>query len=231
VIVAHKIALNPTTDQAVYFARACGVARFAFNWALAEWQRQYKEGGKPSEGALRRQLNSIKRSEFPWMLEVTKVAPQQAIKNLGSAFKRFFEGKGKYPKFKKKGVRDSFRAENGPETFAFDGKRIRLPVAGWVRMREALRFNGKILSATVSRVADRWFVSVTVEVAHQVPVRENQVAAGGVDLGVKALATMSDGGTVEGPKALRSNLKRLRRLSRSLSRKVKGSANRRMASA
>jgi putative transposase len=229
-ILAHKIALDPNVEQAVYFARACGTARFAWNWALSEWQRQYKEGGKPSEAALRKQLNTAKREQFPWMLEVTKVAPQQAIKNLGAAFKRFFEGKAKYPRFKKKGLHDSFRAENGPGTFAFDEKRIKLPVVGWVKMRETLRLEGKILSATVSRVADRWFVSVTVEVAHQVPVRENQ-AVGGVDLGVKALATMSDGGAVEGPKALRSNLKKLRRLSRSLSRKVKGSANRRKAKA
>jgi putative transposase len=229
-ILAHKIALDPNVEQAVYFARACGTARFAWNWALSEWQRQYKEGGKPSEAALRKQLNTAKREQFPWMLEVTKVAPQQAIKNLGAAFKRFFEGKSKYPRFKKKGIHDSFRAENGPGTFAFDEKRIKLPVVGWVKMREILRLEGKILSATVSRVADRWFVSVTVEVAHQVPARENQ-AVGGVDLGVKALATMSDGGAVEGPKALRSNLKKLRRLSRSLSRKVKGSANRRKAKA
>lgn len=229
-ILAHKIALDPNVEQAVYFARACGTARFAWNWALSEWQRQYKEGGKPSEAALRKQLNTAKREQFPWMLEVTKVAPQQAIKNLGAAFKRFFEGKAKYPRFKKKGIHDSFRAENGPGTFAFDEKRIKLPVVGWVKMREILRLEGKILSATVSRVADRWFVSVTVEVAHQVPAGENQ-AVGGVDLGVKALATMSDGGAVEGPKALRSNLKKLRRLSRSLSRKVKGSANRRKAKA
>jgi putative transposase len=229
-ILAHKIALDPNVEQAAYFARACGTARFAWNWALSEWQRQYKEGGKPSEAALRKQLNTAKREQFPWMLEVTKVAPQQAIKNLDAAFKRFFEGKAKYPRFKKKGLHDSFRAENGPGTFAFDDKRIKLPVVGWVKMRETLRLEGKILSATVSRVADRWFVSVTVEVAHQVPVRENQ-AVGGVDLGVKALATMRDGGAVEGPKALRSNLKKLRRLSRSLSRKVKGSANRRKAKA
>lgn len=233
-ILSHKIALNPTHEQSVYFARACGTARFSWNWALAEWQRQYKEGGKPSESALRKQLNALKREQFPWMLEVTKAAPQQSIKNLGRAFANFFKDLKKpkkqrqfgYPQFKKKGEHDSFRAENGPETFAFDGKRIKLPVVGWVKMREALRFSGKILSATVSRVADRWFVSINVEIDHQIPVRENQ-AVGGVDLGVKALATMSDGSTVEGPKALRSNLKRLKHLSRSLSRKVKGSANRR----
>lgn len=238
-ILAHKIALAPKVKQAVYFARACGTSRFSWNWALAEWEKQYKAGGKPSEASLRKQLNAIKREQFPWMLDVTKAAPQQAIKNLGRAFANFFmdlkkpksQRKIGYPQFKKKGEYDSFRAENGSDTFFVEGKRIKLPVVGWVKMRESLRFNGKILSATVSRVADRWFVSITVDVIHQIPVRENQTAAGGVDLGINALATISDGSTIKGPKALRSNMKRLKRLSRSLSRKVKGSANRRKARA
>ncbi|HVA92382.1 MAG TPA: RNA-guided endonuclease TnpB family protein, partial [Chloroflexota bacterium] len=108
------------------------------------------------------------------------------------------------------------------------GQRIKLPVIGWVRLREALRFAGRPLSVTISRKADRWFASVAVQIDHPVPVRENQ-AAGGVDLGVKALATLSDGTVVEGPKALGGHLKQLRRMSRALSRKVKGSANRRKA--
>jgi putative transposase len=229
-ILAHKIALDPNKEQRTYFAKATGTARFAWNWALAEWQRQYKAGDKPNEMMLRRQLNAVKRDQFPWMLEVSKTAPQQAIKNLGMAFKRFFDHTAKYPRFKRKGMHDSFRADNGAETVRFEDKRIRLPVIGWVRMREPLRFVGKLRSVTVSRVADRWFASVSIEIEHHAPARENQGAVG-VDLGVKALATLSDGGTVEGPKALRSLLKRLKRLSRCLSRKIKGSANRRQAAA
>jgi putative transposase len=239
-ILAHKIALDPTQEQAVYFAKACGTARFAWNWALARWRQEYalwKEyrcGPKPSEMSLRRDLNALKADAFPWMLEVTKNAPQQAIKNVGTAFKNFFEGRAKFPTFKKKGVSsDSFRADPGtdkihPNAVEIDGKRVKLPVIGWIKMREPVRFAGNIKSATVSRVADRWFVSLTVEVDHTPPVRENQ-AVGGVDLGIKALATLSDGSTIEGPKALRKNLKKLRRKSRALSRKVKGSANRRKA--
>ncbi|MFB8831826.1 helix-turn-helix domain-containing protein [Azotobacter sp. CWF10] len=77
-ILAHKIALTPNNAQATHFARAAGVARFAYNWALAEWGRQYEAHKtdpaqlKPSQAALRRQLNAIKREQFPWMLEVTK---------------------------------------------------------------------------------------------------------------------------------------------------------------
>ncbi len=240
-ILAHKIALDPNQEQAIYFAKASGIARFSWNWSLGEWQRQYNEwreyrcGPKPSQLALRRQLNEVKTEQFPWMLEVSKTAPQQAIKNVGTAFKNFFDGRAKYPRFKKKGVsRDTFRADNGPtkekpNAVRVEGKRVKLPVIGWIRMREAVRFAGNIKSATVSRVADRWFVSLCVEVDHTPPVRENQ--AGGVDLGVKALATLSDGTVIEGPKALRRNLKILRRRSRAHSRKVKGSANRRKSAA
>ena len=232
-ILAHKIALDPNDRQATHFAKAAGVARFSWNWALGQWQEQFKAGSKPNEAALRKQLNAIKDEQFPWMADVTKNAPQQAIKNLGTAFKNFFDGRAKFPRFKKKGVHDSFRADNGPQVkgadaVIVDGKRVRLPVIGWVRMREPLRFADQVKSAVVSRTADRWFVSLQVEIPDRA-VPENQGAAVGVDLGVKALATLSDGGTFEGPKALRKNLKKLRRMSRSLSRKTKGSSNRRKA--
>lgn len=112
------------------------------------------------------------------------------------------------------------------------GCRIRIPNLGWVRMRESLRFAGKIMSATISRVADRWFASITVDVPDQshLPKAENQGAVG-VDLGVSALATLSTGELIPGPKPHKALLGRLRRLSRSLSRKAKGSANRRKAKA
>jgi len=234
VLIAHKIALDPNNVQATYFARAAGTARFAYNWALAEWQRQYEARKadatlpKPSQMALRRQLNSIKGEQFPWMLEVTKNAPQMAIIQLGAAFKNFFDGRAKYPKFRKKGLHDRFSLTN--DQFTTDGSRIRIPSLGWVRMRETLRFTGKIMSATVSRVADRWFVSITVDTKNDLPLpkAENQGAVG-VDLGVSALATLSTGETVTGPKAHKALLGRLQRLSRSLSRKVKGSENRKKA--
>lgn len=160
------------------------------------------------------------------MLEVTKNAPQTAIIQLGEAFKNFFAGRAKYPKRRKKGVHDRFTLTN--DQFIVDGSRIRIPNLGWVRMRESLRFNGKILSATVSRVADRWYVSVAMELpdSSHLPKAENPGTAG-VDLGVSALATLSTGEPpVAGPKPHKALLQRLRRLSRSLSRKKKGSANR-----
>ncbi|WP_404995826.1 RNA-guided endonuclease InsQ/TnpB family protein [Burkholderia cepacia] len=106
-----------------------------------------------------------------------------------------------------------------------------MPVLGWVRMRESLRFNGKIVSATVSRSADRWFISFLVELPDNshLPRAKNQGAVG-VDLGILSLATLSTGEPpIAGPKPHKSLSKRLRRLSRSLSRKAKGSKNREKA--
>ncbi|GAB1826843.1 RNA-guided endonuclease InsQ/TnpB family protein [Turicimonas sp. TL08] len=230
-LIAHRIALDLNNVQAAYMSQAAGTARFAYNWALSEWKKQYEAWkqdntlSKPSQEALRRQLNSIKRKQFPWMLEVTKNAPQMAIIQLGQAFKNFFAGRSRYPKFRKKGRDDRFTLTN--DQFSIDAFRIRIPRLGWVRMRESLRFAGKIMSATISRVANRWFVSITVDTEDNshLPRAENQGAAG-VDLGVSALATLSTGEIIVGPKPHKALLSRLKRLSRSLSRKQKGSANR-----
>ena len=235
-IISHKIRLDPNNQQATYFAKAAGTARFAYNWALVEWQTQYavwkadNTQPRPSQFSLRKQLNAIKREQFPWMLEVTKNAPQMAIIQLGQAFKNFFAGRAKYPQFKKKGKsRDSFTLTN--DQFSLDACRIRIPNLGLVRMRETLRFSGKILSATISRTADQWFASITaVTNPNPLPPAENQSMVG-VDLGVSTLATLSTGEKVTGAKPHKALLSRLKRLSRSLFRKVKGSANRHKAKA
>jgi putative transposase len=233
VLVAHRIRLDPNKVQASYLARAAGTARFAYNWALAEWQRQYTAHKAnpalpaPSQFALGRQLNAIKRDQFPWMLEVTKNAPQMAIIQLGRAFENFFAKRSRYPSFRRKGCDDRFSLSN--DQFVVQEKRIRIPKLGWVRMCEQLRFLGRIVSATVSRTAGNWYTSITVDIPDlSLPPTENQGAVG-VDLGVSTLATLSTGEKVTGPKALRTSLARLRRLGRSLSRKVKGSRNRRKA--
>ena len=191
---AHKIRLYPNDKQVTYFAKACGTARFAYNWGLAEWKRRYEAGEPVNEGILRKELNAIKREQFPWMLEVTKCAPQLAIKNnLNSAFRNFFRclKQGKqvgFPKFHKKGVNDSFTLSN--DQFQVRDKSVKIPNLGWVRLAENLRFNGKLLSATISRTADKWFISIQIEMPDsEIPVRENQVA--GVDLGISNLATLS----------------------------------------
>jgi len=232
-LTAHRIALDPNDEQSTYFAKSCGVARFAYNWALAEWSRQYEEckidpaKQKPSETSLRRLLNSIKREQFPWMLEVTKNAPQMAIIQLGKAFKNFFAGRAKYPQFRKKGMNDRFTLTN--DQFEVAGTQIRIPNLGWVRMRESLRFTGKILSAVISRIADRWFVSITVDTPDIPVARKTDNHVVGVDLGISAMATLSTAEKIVGPKPHQVLLRRLRSLSKALSRKTKGSRNREKA--
>ena len=135
-LIAHKIALDPNNVQATYFSRASGTARFAYNRALAEWKRQYEAWKaddnlpRPTQHSLRRQLNAVKREQFPWMLDLTKNAPQTAIIHLGQAFQNFFAGRAKYPAFRKKGVHDRFTLTN--DQFTVEGSRIRIPNLGWV---------------------------------------------------------------------------------------------------
>jgi len=224
----HKIRLEPTVKQLILFHKSAGVARFSYNWALAKWQELYEAGEKTSEISLRKQLNSIKRVEFPWMYEVSKTCPQQAIKNLGNAFSRFFKKTSKYPKFKKKGIHDSFRADDGPGTFTITENRIKLSKIGSVKLSENLRFTGKLISATVTRRAKHWYVSVCIETEINPITHENQGVVG-VDLGIESLAVLSNSVVFENPNALRRNLHKLKRIQRSASRKVKGSYNRKKA--
>ena len=148
-LVAHRIRLDPNNVQATHLARAAGTARFAYNWALNKWQKQYEVCKadptlpKPSEAALRRLLNSVKREHYPWMLEVTKNAPQMAIMQLGRAFENFFAGRARYPRFRRKGRDDRFTLSN--DQFRVEDRRIRIPKLGWVRMHETLRFAGRIV--------------------------------------------------------------------------------------
>jgi len=227
--LAHQIRLKPNNVQATYLARAAGTARFAYNWALAEWKRQYEASktdpalSKPNEAALRRQLNAIKYEQFPWMLEVTKNAPQMAIKQLGQAFENFFKGLASYPTFRRKGRDDRFTLTN--DQFRVEQKRIRIPKLGWLRMREALRYSGRIVSASIKRVADHWYVSITVDTSKPLLSPTENQGAVGVDFGVTTLATLSTGERFIGAKALNNMLDRVRRMARDLSRKIKGSRN------
>ncbi|MCL6618323.1 MAG: transposase [Thermomonas hydrothermalis] len=231
--LSHKIALRPTPEQVDYFKRACGTARRVWNWALAEWNRQYEAGRKPNAMALKKQFNAIKYRDpewldengQPWIKTIHRDAHAQPFKNLERAWTRFFkdlrEGKEAFePKFKKKGrCRDSFYVAN--DKFQVIGTVIRLPKVGEVAMTEALRFDGKILGATVSRTADRWCVAIQVEVPDHI-FHRHRTGNGivGVDLGVKAAMTLSSGETIAAPKPLKAALRRLKIRSRRVSRKV-----------
>ncbi len=220
---AHQIRLNSTSEQMVYFKKAAGVRRFVYNWGLNEWNRQYEAGLKPSIMAIKKQFNAIKKEQFPWIYEVTKCAVEGALMDLVTAFKNFFAGKAKYPRFKsKKRTRDGFYVAN--DRFTVGDHWIKPPHIGVVNMAETLRFEGKIMSARFSRTADWWFVSLTVEHPPIAP-EPHKAWAVGIDLGIHQVATLSDGTVLENQKYLRAVLKKLKRLQQAVNRKIKGSKN------
>lgn len=224
--LSHRIALDPTVEQEEAFFRACGAARFAWNWALEKWNEQYNAGLKPSGNSLNKIFNLVKYIECSWITNSAACISQQPFLNLDKAFVRFFKKKAKHPKFKRKGVEDGFYMSN--RRFSIDNGSICLSKIGSVRLTEPLRLKGKLVSATVSRESNRWFVSVVVDLGDYKKLR---IANGevGIDLGVNTAVQCSNGQSFQAPKPLKKYLKLLQRRSRQHSRKQKGSANRKKA--
>ena len=222
-ILSHKIRIYPNREQERFLKKSCGVARFAYNWGLAEWQNQYKNGEKPNYLKLKKQFNGIKRADFPFTCEVSKCCTETAFANLGKAYKNFFAKRTKYPNFKKKGIHDSFGLDN--LNFHVDGKHIKLAKMSPMRMAEPLRFDGKIMSGTISRVADKWYISIAVEVKKDLTLPKTGKFVG-VDLGVKDIAITSDGCKFANPRWIQKSEKKLKRLNRELARRKRASKRR-----
>jgi putative transposase len=238
IVRGYKTELDLNDRQRTACAKHAGVARYAYNWGLRRKIDAYEATGKsPTAIDLHRELNALKKTELAWMYEVSKCAPQEALRNLDRAFANFFrrvkqkkQGKSNgpvgFPRFKsRKAGLGSFRLTGSIRVFE-DG--IQLPRLGRLRLKERgyLPVSGvKILSATVSERAGHWFVSLQVEeqVADPTPARGEPI---GVDRGVKVLATQSDGTIYENPKALDRAQRKMRRLQRQLARQQKGSHNR-----
>ena len=234
----HVIRLDPTIKQAQALAKATGVSRFTYNWALAAWNQSYERGEKPSASVLKKQWNAIKEEQFPWVMESPRDANSQPFADLGRAFSNFFKscsGKRKgrkvgHPTFRKKGQHDAFYVANDKFEVRKCGKRavVRLPVIGNVKAFESLRFQGKVLSGRVFLQAGQWFLSVAVETRVETPrVFDHPIV--GVDLGLKTAVVTSHGDLLDGPKPLKAALKHLRRANRRLHRRKKGGCNRRKA--
>ena len=229
-IRAHKIKLNTTSEQEQYFRKAVGTKRFVYNWGLNRW-REMKAQGIDQYGmmAAKKEFNSIKKGEYPWIVEIAKDVAEGAFRDLGSALKNYYESKqGKrkgerirFPKYKsRKNKRQSFSVNN--DRIKVIGHKIRLPRVGWLNMTEGLRFSGKILGATVSCTAGMWFISIRVQMDKPQP-KSFFYESVGVDVGIKTLATLSDGSEFENQKPLRTLMSQLKKYSRILSRRKQGS--------
>ncbi len=258
IIRGYKTELDLNHRQRTLCLQHAGCARFAYNWGLAQKKAAMAARKAaadlasvtiPSAIDLHKALNALKPTDFPWMHESSKCAPQEALRDLDTAFANFFARRAKYPQIKKK--------SKGIGSFTLTGAIhigpdwIQLPVIGTVRLfehgylpqdtdldttdRKTLKKRAKkqratlisahYLSATVSERAGHWFVSVQVkEIASDPePVAGEPI---GVDLGIKTLAVCSDGQEITNPKALRGRLTRLERTQRHHSKRKKGSQNR-----
>ena len=220
-IRTHKIALDPTPKQARRLARHAGYARVAYNHALADFKDGLDKGEWRTHYALRPRWNRVKALRYPWCKELSQNAAKYAIMALGDAIKawRNDRQKNRFPRFKSRRGKVAFRADNGPGTVRAQGRRIHLPKIGSLRMREALRFDGVALECTVKRDAGRWFACVCVEDGTQAPeVHDGQVV--GVDMGVKTLATCSDGTMYANPRAEAAQRRKIRRYNKALARSL-----------
>ena len=245
--ISHKIELVPNNKQKTYFRKAFGCARLAYNWGLAEWQRRYKEGEKCSFIALNNAFNAIKGEQYPFVYEVSKYACSQSLRNVATAYKNFFENlkKGKvcYPKFKrKKDNQGSFYfaevilSDTNTNSKAFKKmthnerlKRqyLKVPNLGCVKMRQRLRFNGKINSVVISQEGSKYFASFSMLITEDEYKRTHpHVACNkkkgslGIDVGIKSALVLSDGISIESPKPLKKNLRKIKRLSRQLDKRT-----------
>jgi len=223
---AYKTELKPNNKQCILLEKSTGVARFAYNLGLAErialYEREKKNLTAIDQHKL---LCARKKEEFPWMYEVSKCAPQLALVNLDKAFKSFFRGlkKGKkigFPKFKSKHKSTiSFHLDNNSFKVTYD--RIMVAKIGPIKLKEKGYLpidNVKYNSLTVSKVAGKWFVSVQVEQEIADIVNKPETVLG-VDVGIKTLATCSNGIIFKNNKYLKKSRKRLAHAQKNLARK------------
>ena len=231
---AYKVELDPNNKQKTLLIKHAGVARFTYNWGLARRIEEYQTTGKSSSAIdQHKQIVQMKKTEeFSWLREVSKCAPQEALRNLDRAYTNFFRRvkKGEKPGFPKFKSRNrglgSFTFSND-NTFHISSDKIQLPRIGKIKLKEKNYIptkDIKVMSVTCSEMAGHWFVSVSCEI--EIPNPDVGTEVVGIDLGIKSLAITSDGRVFENPKALRNNLKKLARLQRKLSRQTVGSNNR-----
>lgn len=229
----YKVELDPNKCQMTLFRKHFGAARWAFNYALQKKKEAFDKKEKiPNNIELHRELNKLKGTDaLPWAYDCSKTAFQSGLINCDRAFQNFFnrckrkvKGKKGFPKFKsKKNETQSFKLDGS--IYLTDDTHIKLPRIGKVKLKESgyIPVDAEIKSVTISRKGGRWFVSCLVESdIKMLPPTDKKV---GVDLGIKTLATCSDGTAFENPKALKFNLRKLRRKQSQLSRKKKGSQN------
>src|SRR5579871_1174280 len=226
---AYQFRCYPTDEQKHLLAQTFGCCRFVSNWALHTRSTAYKERGeKLNYHTLAALLPELKK-EHPWLKDISSVPLQQALRHLDTAFKNFFAGRSKYPKFKKKQHAQS--ATYMPNAFKWDGHALTLAKMDSplnIRFHRPLPKDAKPSSLTITKdCVNRYFVSLLVEEdIKPLPVANKMV---GIDLGIKSMAILSTGEIIDNPKYFARDEKKLAKAQRRHAKKKKGSKNRNKA--
>lgn len=225
-----KVRIYPNKEQEISLAKSFGCARFVWNFYLNKTNTQYQETGKGMTYCqMAKDLTQLKKlADYEWLQEPTAAVLQQSLKNLESAFKNFFAKRTGFPKFKSKHSKQSIRF---PESCSIQDGGLKLPKLGIVKASLSKSINGKIKSVTVSQTStDKYFAAILFETKNFTNTKEGKIS--GIDLGLTSLITVFDGEScykVDPIKPTRKYAKQLRIRQKALSRKVKGSNNRRKA--
>ncbi len=238
-IRAYKTEMDPTPEQIKIINQTIGVSRFIYNFYLSHNQEIYKETRKFVHGKeFSKWLNNEyipQHPEYAWIKDVYAKAVKQSIMNAETAFKKFFKGLSKFPRFKKKKNQDVkmyFVKNDAKVIIPFERHKIKIPTLGWIKLKEKgyIPQNAIIKSGTISQKAGRYYVSVLVEEDKNDNADMNNNDGVGIDLGVKDFATISE---IDNPikninktaKVKKLN-KSLKRQQRKLSRKYESLKNR-----
>lgn len=220
---AYKFQLKTNGAQARQMRGFAGACRFVFNQALALQKSRYEAGSKKLGYAeLCAELLSLKNSNA-WLNESPSQTLQQALKDLERAYKNFFAKRADFPRFKKKGLSNSFRFPQGCKLDQLNN-RIFLPKLGWMQYRNSRAVLGEIKNVTVSLVCGQWAVSIQTEREVSDAIHPSTTAVG-IDMGIAQFATLSDGDVFAAVNSFKHKQNRLARYQRALSRKVKFSSN------
>jgi putative transposase len=225
-----KVRIYPNKEQEISLVKSFGCSRFVWNFYLNKTNTQYEETGKGMTYCqMAKDLTQLKKlADYEWLQEPTAAVLQQSLKNLESAFKNFFSKRTGFPKFKSKHSKQSIRF---PESCSIKQGGLKLPKLGIVKASFSKSINGKIKSVTVSKTStDKYFAAILFETGDLANTKQGKIS--GVDLGLASLITVFDGETfykVDPIKPTRKYAKRLRIRQKDLSRKAKGSNNRRKA--
>ena len=223
---AFKYELMPTGEQKRKMHSFAGACRFVFNKALALQKEHYEQEEKKLDYAgLCRLLTEWRNSsETTWLADAPVHPLQQSLKNLEQAYSNFFAKRASFPRFKKKGLHDSFRYPD-PKQIKLDqaNSRIFLPKLGWIRYRNSRNVLGAVKNVTVSHSCGKWFVSIQTEQEVEQPMPQG--GAIGIDMGIARFATLSDGTFYAPLNSFRQHEAALRKAQQALSRKQKFSNN------